>query len=83
MQVRDGEPRWEDDAVFSGEPYRDLRMGTGALVSFPGVSLPAPLAVSRHRGTGWGVGGAESICVSGASSHAQERKLEVDFGEGD
>lgn len=28
-------------------------------------------------------GGGEGICVSSASSHAQERGLEVNFGEGD
>lgn len=47
---------------FSGEPSRDSGVGTGARVSFPGVSLPAPLAMSRHCGTGWEEGGRH-LCV--------------------
>lgn len=40
-------------------------MGAGALVSFPGVSLPAPLAMSRVCGTGGGGEGREaSVCLA-------------------
>lgn len=49
---------------FSGEPSRDSGVGTGALVSFPGVSLPAPLAMSRHCGTGWEGGREASVCLA-------------------
>lgn len=58
-------------------------MGTGALVSFPGVSLPAPLAVSRDCGTGWGGEGREaSVCLALPPTLKNEG-WKLIFGEGD
>lgn len=41
-----------------------MLVGTGTLLSFPGVSLPAPLATSKNCGTVWEKGRETSVCLS-------------------
>lgn len=56
-----------------------MLVGTGALLSFPGVITSRSFG-NEYELRNWMGEGAGDICLSVASSHAQQRGLEVDFG---